>query len=115
LAAVFLLGIGLGGLSTEEPMSSSAVAQGDELVPVRLVFYDRSATRVAVAGSWNGWDITATPLQAGGGGAFFTTIALPSGEHEYMFVVDGERWVADPTATLTRDDGFGQLNAVLQI
>ena len=40
---------------------------------------------------------------------------LPAGQHEYMFVVDGERWVADPLAGRYVDDGFGagRQNAVL--
>ena len=38
---------------------------------------------------------------------------LPVGQHEYMFVVDGERWVADPNAGRYVDDDFGRENAVL--
>jgi len=41
------------------------------------------------------------------------TIVLPVGQHEYMFVVDGERWVADPNAGRYVDDDFGRENAVL--
>ena len=33
---------------------------------------------------------------------------LPAGQHEYMFVVDGERWVPDPLAGRYVDDGFGE-------
>ena len=32
-----------------------------------------------------------------------------------MFVVDGERWVADPFAIEQADDGFGARNAVLDV
>ena len=47
--------------------------------------------------------------------AFALTLALPSGRHSYMFVIDGETWVTDPSAPLSEDDGFGQQNAVINI
>jgi hypothetical protein len=32
-----------------------------------------------------------------------------------MFIEDDTRWVTDPRAPLTRDDGFGGRNAVLDV
>jgi hypothetical protein len=32
-----------------------------------------------------------------------------------MFIEDGQRWVTDPLAAQTRDDGFGRENAVLDL
>jgi hypothetical protein len=43
-----------------------------------------------------------------------TTLALPVGQHQYAFVVDGRRWVADPAAPAV-DDGFGRRNSVLAV
>ena len=40
-------------------------------------------------------------------------VVLPAGAHEYMFVVDGERWIADPLAGRYVSDGFGRQNALL--
>jgi hypothetical protein len=42
------------------------------------------------------------------------SIALTPGRHEYAFVVDGERWVADPFALTTRDE-FGQESSVVRV
>jgi hypothetical protein len=32
-----------------------------------------------------------------------------------MFVEDGKHWKTDPLATITRHDGFGNVNAVLDL
>jgi len=42
------------------------------------------------------------------------TLSLPPGQHQYAFVVDGTRWVPDPTAPAI-DDGFGRRNSVLTL
>jgi len=42
-------------------------------------------------------------------------VPLPPGNYEYVFVVDGERWVADPRAARYRPDGFGNNNAMLTV
>jgi 1,4-alpha-glucan branching enzyme len=43
------------------------------------------------------------------------TLPLTPGRYEYMFVVDGQRWVSDPAAIEQSDDGFGARNAVLEV
>jgi hypothetical protein len=83
---------------------------------VRLVYVPRDASidNVAVAGTFNDWDPNSTPLQRQDG-IFSTILVLPAGSYEYMFVEDGDRWVTDPLAARTRDDGFGTTNAVLDV
>jgi hypothetical protein len=84
---------------------------------VRLVHVptDPATTQVAVAGDFNGWDPAATPMTRHGD-AWVAWLALPVAEYEYQFVEDGgARRVADPLATTTRDDGFGGVNAVLNL
>ena len=82
---------------------------------VRFVLYAPGAQRVAVAGTFNQWDRSAAPLvRAGTGGVWTTTLALPVGQHQYAFVVDGARWVADPAAPAV-DDGFGRRNSVVAV
>jgi hypothetical protein len=72
------------------------------------------ARSVHVAGSFNDWRPTAIPLEdPDHDGVWRATVVLPVGQHEYMFVVDGERWVADPNAGRYVDDDFGRENAVL--
>ena len=82
---------------------------------VRFVLYAPGASRVAVAGTFNQWDQRAAPLvPAGTNGVWTTTLALPVGQHQYAFVVDGRRWIADPAAPAV-DDGFGRRNSVVAV
>ena len=91
------------------------VAQAPESVYVKFVLYAPGAHQVSVAGTFNGWDAHATPLaRAGAPGVWAATLSLPAGQHLYAFVVDGRRWVADPTAPGV-DDGFGRRNSILAV
>lgn len=91
-------------------------AAGGEVQYVRLSYAPRdpSVARVAVAGSFNNWDPGSTPLLRKNG-VWVTILILPPGSYEYMFVEDDERWVTDPLADKTREDGFGGTNAVLDV
>jgi Glycogen recognition site of AMP-activated protein kinase len=72
------------------------------------------AQSVEVVGSFTDWRPGAVVLRDDDqDGIWRATVVLPVGEHEYMFVVDGERWVADPLAGRYVDDGFGRQNALL--
>jgi hypothetical protein len=87
------------------------------MVTVRFVLVAPEAARVSVAGTFNQWDATATPLvRTGDAGVWAATLSLPAGEHQYAFVVDGARWVPDPAAPAV-DDGFGggRRNSVLTL
>jgi hypothetical protein len=95
--------------------SAPALAPSSPTMLVRLIIMQPDAKAVAVAGDFNGWNPTQTPLERLSGDAWAVTIPLRPGRYEYMFVVDGNRWVADPFATERRDDGFGSQNAVLDV
>jgi hypothetical protein len=74
------------------------------------------AKRVELLGSFNSWetdDIVLTGPDASG--HWTATVSLPEGSHEYIFLVDGERWIADPKAATHRPDGFGRVNSVIKI
>ena len=71
---------------------------------------------VAIAGDFNGWDPQANTLQdPDGDGIWTATLKLPPGRYEYMFVVNGEKWLPDPNAIHYVKDGFGSKNAILEI
>ena len=104
LAAVMLLP---GGQSVA-PGVNEGVAQ--------FVGHFPGARSVEVVGSFNDWRRGALPLRdEDHDGIWHGAVVLPAGQHEYMFVVDGERWVADPLAGRYIDDGFGagRQNALL--
>lgn len=72
------------------------------------------AKSVEVVGSFTDWKPGAVVLRDDDhDGIWRASVVLPVGEHEYMFVVDGERWVTDPLAGRYVDDGFGRENALL--
>jgi anti-sigma-K factor RskA len=98
------------------PLVSGTTAAASGLRYVRLVYVpaDQSVENVAVAGSFNNWDASSTPLRKQDG-VWSTILVLPAGSYEYMFVENGTQWVTDPLAAAARDDGFGRANAVLDV
>jgi hypothetical protein len=82
---------------------------------VRLVLVQPDARSVSVAGDFNGWNPAQTKLERADGGIWTVTIPLKPGRYEYMFVVNGKQWIADPLAAEDAGDGFGAHNAVLDV
>lgn len=76
----------------------------------------RMLRSVNLAGSFNGWSPTATPLtRAEATGEWETTLTLANGSHQYKFVLDGTEWVRDPRNPDTAPDGFGGQNSLLNV
>lgn len=95
--------------------SASAGRVGHREVVTRLAYRAPLARTVAVAADFNGWKPEAAAMRRGENGLWTVEIPLPAGRrYEYMFVVDG-RWVTDPDAPASVDDGFGGRNALLQL
>jgi len=64
------------------------------------------ATSVAVAGTFNGWVPGRDQLQRYGD-LWYGLIDVPSGRHKYKFVVDGVRWIVDPSVERRVGDDAG--------
>src|SRR5256885_13803786 len=115
VAAALALLLGRPPAAPEPGPGTQARGGARDSVFVRFVLYAPGARRVAVAGTFNQWDRSAAPLvPAGTSGVWTTTLALPVGQHQYAFVVDGARWVVDPAAPAV-DDGFGRRNSVVAV
>ena len=76
----------------------------------------QDARSVALIGSFNRWDpsgfeMRRTPLD----NVWVIEVPLPPGRHEYAFLVNEENVVADPDATFTKSDGFGNRNSVILV
>jgi 1,4-alpha-glucan branching enzyme len=83
---------------------------------VRFTLHAPGAERVSLVGDFNGWRSDEILLaDTTGQGYFSGALPLKPGRYAYMFVIDGTRWVTDPTAEDHRDDGFGNKNAVVTI
>ena len=90
-------------------------ANPEPKVFVRLVLLQPGAQSVSVAGDFNGWNPGQTKLERSEGGMWTATIPLKPGRYQYMFVIDGKQWIADPLAGEASGDGFGSENAVLDV
>lgn len=69
------------------------------------------ASQVSLAGSFTEWQPNYS-LHEAAPGVWTVTVPLDPGVHDYLFVVDGERWVPDPVAQPVAD-GFGGTNSRL--
>ena len=81
-----------------------------------FVFHDDSAHSVSVAGDFNGWSHVATPLKRNDSGLWLTEIAVPgAGRFEYKFIINGRRWIEDPSNGMKAPNDYGGLNSILVI
>lgn len=81
---------------------------------VCVEFIHPCANEVCIAGSFNDWHPTVTPMICVADGKWAKELVLPSGRYEYRFVVDGQ-WADDPAAKETIPNPFGGVNAVLVV
>ncbi|MGD8427575.1 MAG: hypothetical protein PVH63_08080 [Balneolaceae bacterium] len=90
-------------------------AEVDEVM-LRFVYIDENAESVAVAGDFSNWKRVELSKQVVNGQQIWTgLISMSRGEHNYMFVKNGEEWITDPLAPVQHDDGFGNKNAVIYL
>ncbi|MEW5867173.1 MAG: hypothetical protein AB1774_10005 [Bacillota bacterium] len=74
------------------------------------------ARTVTLAGTFNGWSTTATPLEDyDGDGVWSVRLPLAPGRYEYKFVVNGSKWFTDEDAASFAPDGFGGRNSVIAV
>lgn len=83
-------------------------------VLVHFEFIHPTAQRVCIAGTFNAWHCSATPMIAMDEGRWAKELLLPPGTYEYRFVVDGA-WVTDPNSKETAANPFGGHNTILRV
>jgi Glycogen recognition site of AMP-activated protein kinase/Carbohydrate-binding module 48 (Isoamylase N-terminal domain) len=71
------------------------------------------AKQVFLAGTFNDWNPTATPMQLTPDG-WVVEIPLTDGKYLYKYVVD-ERWTTDPRNKRQEEDGNGNVNSVMLV
>ena len=83
-------------------------------IPVAFNLSIPEARTVAVVGTFNGWKPKGYEMQFYPEKNIWSlTLQLPEGRYEYAFLVDGQRVLPDPEASLYQDDGFGNENSVM--
>ena len=81
---------------------------------VFVTLYPRAGS-VQVAGDFNNWQPTKTPMQkVGDTGVWQTKLKLPAGKYRYRLVVDGQ-WQQDPYNESTELNPFGDYNSVIEV
>ena len=115
--------VALSTLSDNSSPSESTVAaapapvatRSDTIHMVRFVFVDSRASTVELVGDFNAWTKGVTRLERSAApGVWSASVALTPGRHEYAFIINGTRWIADPLAPTTSDD-FGIESAVIHV
>jgi len=110
IALVMLVGM-QDRVDTGVPRSRRAVVIGDSVASVASAIRDTlrivqfmltapAASRVALAGDFNGWDPRGIEMARDvRDGRWAVTLALAPGRHTYAYVVDDTQWVRDPAGT----------------
>jgi hypothetical protein len=82
--------------------------------PYRFVIYQPGAQNVELTGSFSGWK--SIPLRlTGQSGYWETTLELPEGEHQFSYIIEGNRRLTDPTIAVREIDDFGGENSILRV
>lgn len=117
-AIIALSGIALGtriSSRSSATQRAASITQRDTVQLVRFVFVDSKAASVELVGDFNEWAKGTTALrQSGVPGVWAVSVPLSPGRHEYAFIINGSRWVADPLAVSTSDD-FGTESSVIRV
>ena len=114
-AALAAVALALSDRSPSADLQPGAQALASTAPPVYVQFRIAvpDARTVSLAGTFTGWK-PAVALQRNAQGEWTALVPLQPGVHDYAFVVDGDRWVADPNAPQV-DDSFGGTNSRISL
>ncbi len=80
----------------------------------RFVIHRQDTQMVEITGSFTDW--RSVPLvPSGTNGYWEISLEIPAGEHRYTFIVDGSRFLPDPTVVTQELDDFGSSNSILKV
>ncbi len=99
-------------MNTKTKIKQAEASCGSQCVCLEVAW--SGAQEVSIAGSFNDWHPSVTPMIRLSDGKWAKELSLAPGRYEYRFVVDGE-WVDDPAATELIPNPFGSPNAVLEV
>ncbi|MBI3807087.1 MAG: isoamylase early set domain-containing protein [Nitrospirae bacterium] len=97
--------------ATLKPERPKSVSGG-----TRFLVSASAAKSVSLVGSFNGWSPSAHRMEpVGSNGLWSVVVPLPEGEHAFMYLIDGTRWIAPPLAQDFVTDGFGNTNGIVVV
>lgn len=92
------------------------VIGASDTVEVHFVLAAPEATTVMLAADFNQWKPDGYAMKRGADGHWEITVPLRKGKsYAYNFVIDGERWIADPASASRLDDGFGGSSSTISL
>jgi serine/threonine protein kinase len=86
----------------------------ERMYSVEFTITAPDAQVVALAGEFNNWSPTATPMHKRPNGTWAATLQLAAGKYQYKFIVDG-KWIPDPENPTKVPDTFTGFNSVVVI
>ncbi len=110
------------GKSPDPVIVSENVKRMERLFGVRktqqgilFVQPQQTAEQISVAGDFNNWSPTATPLERDRDlGVWQTCVPIPPGRYRYRVVIDGQ-WKHDQYNSSIETNPFGELNSILEV
>jgi len=81
---------------------------------VNFALHAPDANEVFIAGTCDDRDPQVRPLRCDKKGTWRTWMNLPTGQHEYRFIVNGN-WQEDPKAGERAHNSFGTFNSVVSV
>lgn len=105
---VFVLGLSIGLFFSRS---------GTEMVEVHFILAAPEARSVHLAGDFNDWSSTGHEMRKNPeNGTWEISVRLPRDKiYAYNFILDDERWIADPASDVQVDDGYGGQVSLLSI
>ena len=107
-------------MAAKNAKSDARQPQSDE-APHLFTCAAPHAKAVFLAGEFNGWSSKATPMELNPDGNWMVALALPSGQHEFKFVVDGQ-WCCEPGCDGPHQgcsscvaNAFGTMNRMIEV
>jgi serine/threonine protein kinase len=73
-----------------------------------------TASKVFLAGEFNNWSETATPMEKKPDGEWVVVVPLKTGKYQYKFLIDG-KWTEDQENPERVPDSYGGFNSVIDV
>jgi len=110
--------------AVDEPVSATAKTTAQKIeefygvkqVGQEIIFAAKfvNARQVMIAGDFNNWTPTATPMVPVKPGEWRTRVKVSAGRYRYRLVVD-DKWITDPNNQYVEVNQFGELNNVVEV
>lgn len=101
-------------LTETETKTETKAKKTEKTKEVTFMFPKTNAKVVQIAGEFNNWDPSKTPLVKDSKGKWTTTFPLQTGSYQYKYVVDGT-WVPDPQNETVAETDLGGVNSIITV